>query len=142
MQHSHAAGPTAHPSTSAELLAKRSERFSTSTYEPRGTITTSYSGGLFYSRGSQKLKKDDWEMRKWRIKKEKNGELKSCYYFSLPLCLTSFIDAFSCLEKDFLLLLSTNGLHRHFSLCFITSDLVLTPLTLRTCTCHSLYTVT
>lgn len=64
----------AHPSTSAELLAKRAKRFSISTCELRSMITTSYSGGLSYGRASQRLKKDNWQMRKWRIKKEKNEE--------------------------------------------------------------------
>lgn len=75
LQHSQAAGPTAYPSTSAELLAKRSERFFTSTCGLRSMITTSYSGGLSYGRASQRLKRDDWETKKWRIKNEKNREL-------------------------------------------------------------------
>lgn len=40
---------------------------------------------VFYGRASQRLKKDDWEMRKWRNKKEAMGSLKGCYCFNFLL---------------------------------------------------------
>lgn len=40
-----------------------------------------------YGRASQRLKKDDWEMRKSRNKKETMGNLKGCYCFSFLLHL-------------------------------------------------------
>lgn len=55
-----------------------------------------------YGRASQRLKKDDWEMRKWRNKKETIGTLKGCYCFSSLLWPTSFICALSCLEQGLL----------------------------------------